>query len=86
MTKEEKKQIREAVANYMYSEGCSCCQDVDAHKEHEKILAKILVNPILESTVRVDCSPRTFPKSIRIVVGVIANPSSCIPNKKENNI
>lgn len=33
--------IREAVANYMGSEGCSCCQGSD-HVEHEATLAKIL--------------------------------------------
>ena len=37
-----KKKLREAVANYMYSEGCSCCQDVDAHREHKQYLAKLL--------------------------------------------
>lgn len=35
-------EIREAVANYMRSEGCSCCRDYDAHKEHEARLAKLL--------------------------------------------
>ena len=34
--------IRTAVANYMASEGCSCCRDIDAHKAHEKILAELL--------------------------------------------
>ncbi len=38
--------IRQAVADYMSSEGCSCCQDIDAHKEHEKILAKLLRVPL----------------------------------------
>lgn len=38
----DKKLIREAVANYMRSEGCDCCRDVDAHKEHEATLAKLL--------------------------------------------
>lgn len=36
------KKIRRAVANYMYSEGCSCCQDTDAHTKHEKKLAELL--------------------------------------------
>lgn len=36
-----KKQIREAVANYMKSEGCSCCQG-DDHYEHEVAIAKLL--------------------------------------------
>lgn len=39
---ELKKKLREAIANYMSSEGCSCCQNIDAHKEHTEQLAKIL--------------------------------------------
>ena len=38
-------ELRKAVADYMSSEGCSCCQDVDAHKEHEKRLAELLSIP-----------------------------------------
>ena len=38
----DKEKIRRAVADYMYSEGCSCCQDVDAHREHKRILAELL--------------------------------------------
>jgi len=38
------KQIREAVANYMSSEGCSCCEHRD-HEEHKRVLAKILNVP-----------------------------------------
>lgn len=34
--------IRTAVADYMRSEGCSCCQDTEAHKEHKARLAKLL--------------------------------------------
>lgn len=34
--------IREAVANYMRSEGCGCCEDREAHKEHTKVLAELL--------------------------------------------
>jgi len=37
--------IRKAVADYMSSEGCSCCQDVEGHKEHTKTLAKLLKVP-----------------------------------------
>lgn len=36
-----KKQLREAVANYMYSEGCSCCRGND-HDAHAEALAKLL--------------------------------------------
>ena len=38
-------EIRRAVADYMWSEGCSCCQNIDAHKRHSAILAKILRVP-----------------------------------------
>jgi len=34
--------LRQAIADYMYSEGCSCCRDIEAHKEHEKRLAELL--------------------------------------------
>jgi hypothetical protein len=36
-----KKQLREAVANYMYSEGCNCCRGND-HDAHAEALAKLL--------------------------------------------
>ena len=39
---EFKKKMREAIANYMRSEGCSCCQDYDAHIEHKSALGKLL--------------------------------------------
>ena len=42
---EFKKQVRQAVADYMRSEGCSCCQDVEAHEEHTKRLGKLLKAP-----------------------------------------
>jgi hypothetical protein len=45
MDKDFKRAIREAIANYMYSEGCSCCRDEEAHREHTQILAKLLSVP-----------------------------------------
>lgn len=39
------KKLRTAVANYMKSEGCSCCQDKDAHEQHESDLAYLLKVP-----------------------------------------
>lgn len=42
---EFKKQMREAVANYMRSEGCTCCQDYEAHKRHTEVLGKLLNVP-----------------------------------------
>jgi len=37
-----KKAMRTAIADYMGSEGCRCCQNVDAHKEHTDALGKML--------------------------------------------
>jgi len=37
--------IRRAVANYMSSEGCSCCRDNDAHDKHRAALGKLLDVP-----------------------------------------
>lgn len=45
MTPAERKEIRTAVADYMQSEGCSCCQDRDAHEQHKARLAKLLKVP-----------------------------------------
>lgn len=39
---EFKKQIRIAIANYMKSEGCDCCQNIHEHERHEEQLAKLL--------------------------------------------
>lgn len=39
-----KTALREAVANYMYSEGCSCCQG-DDHGAHKAALAELLSVP-----------------------------------------
>lgn len=43
-----KKQIaiRQALADYMLSEGCGCCQDIDAHTESKKRLAILLEVPM----------------------------------------
>ena len=38
--------LRQAVADYMYSEGCSCCQDIEEHKENTKRLAELLNVPM----------------------------------------
>ena len=39
-----RKQLREAVANYMQSEGCSCCRS-NNHDEHKNVLGKLLKVP-----------------------------------------
>lgn len=42
MTKAERDALRQAVADYMWSEGCACCQNVEAHQQHKEALAKLL--------------------------------------------
>lgn len=37
-----RKKVRQAVADYMVSEGCSCCRNYDAHKENTARLGKLL--------------------------------------------
>jgi len=37
-----RKELREAIADYMYSEGCSCCQDTESHDEHTARIARLL--------------------------------------------
>lgn len=39
--------IREAIANYMFSEGCSCCQGND-HNDHAKKIAELLDVPMYD--------------------------------------
>ena len=39
------RDIRQAVADYMASEGCSCCRDTEGHVENAKRLAKLLGVP-----------------------------------------
>lgn len=45
MDQKELDDLRRAVADYMGSEGCSCCRDYFAHREHEAVLAKLLRVP-----------------------------------------
>ena len=40
--------VRQALADYIYSEGCNCCQDVEAHREHRVVLARLLNVPAHE--------------------------------------
>ena len=40
--------LRRAVADYMRSEGCSCCSDYDGHREHKAVIAKLLNVPRYE--------------------------------------
>lgn len=36
------KKIRQAISDYMYSEGCSCCGDYEEHRKHRATLGKLL--------------------------------------------
>jgi len=38
----EIEKIRKAIAEYMYSEGCSCCRNISKHEENIKNIAKLL--------------------------------------------
>ncbi len=44
--KELRKNLRQAIADYMWSEGCSCCRDNDAHEAHKMRLAELLNVPL----------------------------------------
>ena len=57
MEKSELKDVRQAVADYMQSEGCSCCRDTEAHEQAAKRLAKLLRVPSYR-----DGSGYNFPK------------------------
>ena len=48
MNEEERNHIRQAVANYIKSEGCSCCQNIETHKEAKRILAGLLNVPMYD--------------------------------------
>ena len=39
------KDVRQAVAEYMQSEGCSCCRNYEKHVENAARLAKLLRVP-----------------------------------------
>lgn len=40
--------IRQAVADYMRSEGCSCCRNIEAHEEAKRKLAGLLNVPMYD--------------------------------------
>ncbi len=37
-----KKELREALAEYMWTEGCTCCRDSDGHEQNAERLGKLL--------------------------------------------
>lgn len=42
MTRKERADMRRLIADYMSSEGCSCCRDIPAHEKHKAALGKVL--------------------------------------------
>jgi len=40
-----KEVVRQLLADYMYSEGCSCCQDTTSHDKQKKQFAELLGVP-----------------------------------------
>lgn len=40
------EQIRQAIADYMRSEGCGCCRNQEKHDEAERVLAGLLDVPM----------------------------------------
>ena len=49
-------ELRQAVADYMCSEGCSCCRNVEAHTEDEARLAMLLRVPLYKDKSGYDFS------------------------------
>lgn len=39
------RKVRQVVADYMRSEGCSCCRNIDDHETNKARLAKLLDVP-----------------------------------------
>ncbi len=50
-------EIRNAIADYMRSEGCSCCRDIAEHEINTKRIAELLNVPIYD-----DSSGYDFPR------------------------
>lgn len=48
MTQKELSALRTAVADYMSSEGCSCCQDYEKHDLDKRRLGELLDVPMYE--------------------------------------
>lgn len=43
--KVDMQKVRQAIADYMRTEGCSCCRDYDGHIQNRKKLALLLDVP-----------------------------------------
>jgi len=45
MEEVRKVEVRQALADYIRSEGCTCCQNIEEHKKAAKRLAELLDVP-----------------------------------------
>lgn len=61
MTPKERAEIRRLVADYMGSEGCSCCRG-DDHEEHAEALGKALKVRKYEDGIGYNFAPYRSPK------------------------
>lgn len=62
MTPAERIKIRNAVADYMRSEGCSCCRDHEGHERNAERLALLLDVPRYADGSGYDFSKFATPK------------------------
>lgn len=62
MREKELNELRTAIADYMSSEGCSCCQDIGQHKVNQERIAKILKVPAYSDGSGYDFSPFKTPR------------------------
>lgn len=56
------KHIRNIIADYMTTEGCSCCRDMDGHERNKKRLAKVLDIPMYDDKSGYDFYQFATPK------------------------
>ncbi len=56
-------EVRQAIADYMRSEGCSCCRDSGAHEKHTARLAELLDVPKYEDGSGYDFSRFRSPRT-----------------------
>jgi hypothetical protein len=65
MKKVDLEKVRQAIADYMRSEGCSCCRDIEAHEENKKRLAELLDVPQYEDGSGYDFYQFVTEKSVK---------------------
>ena len=40
-----RRAMRQAIADYMFTEGCSCCRDIEGHQQNTATIARLLRVP-----------------------------------------